>query len=67
MDVFCHWFLMQVARGSVVEIPLWLAQDLHQRQIVHVKLPSGFSPRFVYRLASRSVSIVVEDVCFLSV
>lgn len=34
-----------VARGSVVDLPLWLAQDLVQRQIVHVRLPGCFNER----------------------
>lgn len=38
--------MTQVARGSVVDLPLWLAHDLVQRQIVHVKLPSCFNARF---------------------
>ncbi|XP_024365108.1 uncharacterized protein [Physcomitrium patens] len=35
----------EVARGSVVDLPLWLAQDLVQRQILHIKLPSCFNAR----------------------
>lgn len=38
----------QVARGSVVDLPLWLAQDLVQRQIVHVKLPGCYNARFAH-------------------
>lgn len=38
----------QVARGSVVDLPLWLAQDLVQRQIVQVKLPGCYNARFAH-------------------
>nr|XP_024365107.1 DNA replication complex GINS protein PSF3-like isoform X3 [Physcomitrium patens] len=50
----------EVARGSVVDLPLWLAQDLVQRQILHIKLPSCFNAR--HEQCRPNLPLILENV-----
>lgn len=43
--IFSYLVLFQVESGSKVELPFWLAQELHLRQVAVMALPSCFNQR----------------------
>lgn len=50
-----------LAEGSRVELPLWLAYELHQRRIVDVELPRHFGPKLQARLQAGPCEVNLRD------